>query len=294
MTSRRHTHRASDLVRSRPHRGGDADGPRPRDPVTWARRLAPIGLVLAAVAAFAAVRPGPFRSTVTSPQALLRIGGGVVVLRVVSLGLRRLGQGERTRRLIVGVGTLVIVGLVVAPYFRNETVVEALPSTGAELGGSLAPGPARPPPSTAPASTVPPAAPAPTVPRAAPAVATSGVPPAPPATAPRPQKLSEGTLQGIGHRASGRAAVYRLADGTRLVRLEDIDVENGPDYLVYLVPGADARSPDGGVSLGALKGNRGSQNYPIAAGTGVEAPRTVLIWCRAFAVPVAHATLQAT
>lgn len=60
--------------------------------------------------------------------------------------------------------------------------------------------------------------------------------------------------------------------------------------LVHLVPGAAQQSP-GGVLLGALKGTRGSQSYAVAPGTDLSGDTTVLIWCRAFQVPVAQATL---
>jgi hypothetical protein len=41
---------------------------------------------------------------------------------------------------------------------------------------------------------------------------------------------------------------------------------------------------DGAVDLGALKGNRGDQQYAVPAGVEI-ARRTVVIWCRAFSVP---------
>jgi hypothetical protein len=106
-----------------------------------------------------------------------------------------------------------------------------------------------------------------------------------------PVLLAVGDLAGIGHRASGSAALYRLVDGSHIVRLEDIDIQNGPDYFVHLVPGADRESPGDGHDLGALKGNQGSQNYEIPAEVDISGgPFTVLVWCRAFSVPVANAT----
>lgn len=57
-------------------------------------------------------------------------------------------------------------------------------------------------------------------------------------------------------------------------------MENGPDYVVYLVPGPDQRAPGDGVFLGELKGNRGDQNYEVPPGTTADGPQTVLIWCR--------------
>lgn len=111
----------------------------------------------------------------------------------------------------------------------------------------------------------------------------------PPAEAPR--RLTSADLQGIGHRASGTASLVRLDDGALLVRLEDLDVDPGPDYRLVLVPGAGQESPgEGGLDLGRLKATSGNQNYraPQAA---PDLPVTVLVWCRAFRVPIAAATL---
>lgn len=98
-------------------------------------------------------------------------------------------------------------------------------------------------------------------------------------------------LHGIEHRASGDVLLAMGADGSYVVRLEHLDVEPGPDYQVHLVPGS-AIDPSGGVRLDRLRGNLGNQNYPVPATASTVRPVTVLIWCRAFAVPVAAATIQ--
>lgn len=99
-------------------------------------------------------------------------------------------------------------------------------------------------------------------------------------------------IEGIDHRASGTALLLAGADGSYVVRLQDIDIEPGPDYHVHLVSGAGRDDPDGGVRLDRLRGNKGSQNYQVPAGTAVRTPVTVLVWCRAFAVPIAAATIR--
>ena len=100
-----------------------------------------------------------------------------------------------------------------------------------------------------------------------------------------------GVLTGIDHRATGEAAVYRLADGEQVLRLEKLDMQNGPDLFVYLVPEAGQREPDGGVNLGRLKGNQGNQQYELPAGTNTDDYEGVLVWCRQFATAFAGAPL---
>ena len=106
-----------------------------------------------------------------------------------------------------------------------------------------------------------------------------------------PVALRSSAIHGIDHRARGTAVIYRQTDGSLLVGLEDIDIQPGPDYDVYIVPGADRDDTDRGIRLDDLRGNKGTQYYPVPKGTNVTTgPWTVLVWCQTFDVPVAGAT----
>jgi hypothetical protein len=114
-----------------------------------------------------------------------------------------------------------------------------------------------------------------------------------PATAsePAPERLRSGRITGIDHRASGTASIYRQPDGRYVVGLEDIDIQPGPDYDLYVVPGENREGTKGGIRLGDLRGNKGTQFYEGPTGTDLDnGPWTVLVWCQTFAVPVAGST----
>ena len=69
------------------------------------------------------------------------------------------------------------------------------------------------------------------------------------------------------------------------------DIQPGPDYDVYVVPGADRMNRDAGTRIDDLRGNAGTQYYDAPAGIDLTAgPWTVLVWCQTFGVPVANAT----
>ena len=70
----------------------------------------------------------------------------------------------------------------------------------------------------------------------------------------------------VAHPGSGDAIVYRLEDGSQVLRLENLDIFNGPVHYVYAVAAKDASDNEtvldvGFLSLGPLKGNRGNQTY---------------------------------
>lgn len=109
--------------------------------------------------------------------------------------------------------------------------------------------------------------------------------------------LLQGSFYNIIHSGSGQASVYQLADGSRILRLQGFEVDNGPDLYVYLVPNdpvdATVALPISGFfSLGRLKGNIGDQNYDIPAELDLSQFKSVVIWCQAFAVPFLAAPLQ--
>ncbi|TIC80621.1 hypothetical protein E8D34_18345 [Nocardioides sp. GY 10113] len=125
--------------------------------------------------------------------------------------------------------------------------------------------------------------------------ASSGAPPASSA-APVRVELARGAFIDAEHGTSGTAVVYRRGDGTRYLRLEDLDTSNGPDLHVWITD-----QPSGGgcggclgswdiyddgdyVRLGELKGNQGSQNYEIPAGADLSGLTSVVIWCDQFNV----------
>ncbi|MCI0633818.1 MAG: DM13 domain-containing protein [Actinobacteria bacterium] len=108
--------------------------------------------------------------------------------------------------------------------------------------------------------------------------------------------LAEGAFEGIAHGTTGTAQVLELADGSRVLRFEDLATDNGPDLRVYLSTApagseGDAYAQDF-VDLGELKGNLGSQNYTLPADVDLSRYRSVVIWCVRFSVGFGVAPLQ--
>ena len=103
--------------------------------------------------------------------------------------------------------------------------------------------------------------------------------------------LRTGSFVGVGdgiHNAEGIAKVIPLQDGSNILRLENLQVTNGPDLYVYL---ATDKSASDFVSLGKLKANSGNQNYNIPSEIDLTKYYTVLIWCRPFSVLFGSAEL---
>ena len=110
--------------------------------------------------------------------------------------------------------------------------------------------------------------------------------------------VAAGALRGVeGHDVrAGEAQLHRLDDGSHVLRLDGLDVENGPDLKVYLSAApadgdVDAHDDDY-VGLGGLSGNIGSSNYEIPDDVDLDRYRTAVIWCERFSVGFAVAQLD--
>lgn len=108
--------------------------------------------------------------------------------------------------------------------------------------------------------------------------------------------LATGHFRSVAHATSGVATMHQLSDGRRLLRLTAFETSNGPNVRVYLVAAVDATDSEtvtraGFVDLGAMKGNRGDQNYQVPASIDLSQYQAVTIWCRRFGVNFATAPL---
>lgn len=114
-----------------------------------------------------------------------------------------------------------------------------------------------------------------------------------------PQPLVSGHFYSIVHPTEGTATVYRLGDGTRVLRLTSFSTSNGPDDHVYMVADDDAKDvatvqQAGFVDLGVIKGNIGDQNYILGSDLDLGKYRAVSIWCKRFSVNFGAAALKPT
>ncbi len=240
----------------------------------WARLLQALPLVagLATFGFFFVDKNREARTVLRSGRGFLAMAAVVGGYVVIAFVLRRWVRWAWVPPVVL---TAVVLGLavwIVRPYYVDTTANRQL-VTGPV--GDLS-------------QTEPPVA------GASPEPAPAGAPAAPdptPAPAPAaPVRISSGGLEGLGHDASGSISLIRNPDGSMVVRFEDFDIEGVPDPRVHLVPGADVQRA-GGVSLGRLSGNQGQVlDYAVPPGTDAGPGWTVLVWCRAFSVPVANAT----
>jgi hypothetical protein len=224
-------------------------------------------VLLVLVVAEPDILDAPFQST----RARVLTFGGTASALVGWIVMSALKVPAAARVVVLGVPFVAVNYWLLSPFFRDEVVREEF---AVSIEDAAADGDA-------------PGSPDPGSPGTG---ARDSAPPAPAG----PVLLGSGELRGLArHRASGQAGVFARPDGSQALRLESLDVQNGPDLQVYVVPGADRRSPGGGsLHLGPLRGNIGSLTYDLPRDFPVTmGDWTVLIWCEAFTVEFAAATV---
>lgn len=112
--------------------------------------------------------------------------------------------------------------------------------------------------------------------------------------APANVEVASGSFQPNAHPGSGTAAVIEIAGGARRLTLTEFETDNGPDLRVYLATGDPAGGGELGDTedLGALKGNKGNQQYAIPDNVDLKKYATVVFWCVPFTQTLAIAQLK--
>lgn len=110
--------------------------------------------------------------------------------------------------------------------------------------------------------------------------------------------ITEGQFHGVAHPTTGKASIYGLLNGKKVLRFSNFETSNGPDVHVYLVAANDATDSDtvkqaGFLSLGPIKGSKGDQNYELPSNVDLNKYRSVTVWCQRFGVNFATAPLMA-
>lgn len=214
------------------------------------------------------VLEAPFENT----RTLVFTFGGTLIAAVAMATMLRLRVHPIVRVAVLGVPFVAVSWWLLSPFFLDDVVDDDFSTSIADA-------------TPAPASASDP----------------DSRPSAPPSTgAPelaQPALRGAGAFVGLaGHDGSGDAGFFLLEDGSQVLRLENFDIDNGPDLRLYVVPGAGQTDPtEESLYLGALRGNVGDQTYdlpddfPLVAGDW-----TVLVWCEAFSVEFVAATVTLT
>ena len=122
-----------------------------------------------------------------------------------------------------------------------------------------------------------------------------------PLTLPDTDERDEPPFNNLYAEASGQAAVYQFPDGRRVLRLEDLEIINGPDLWIALSPeplpldGTIAELGNTYIPIAALQTNQGGQTYqsvPDVTNVNLNNYASVVIYDRTYQVIFAIAPLQ--
>ena len=233
-----------------------------------------------------------FAATALYPLRFVLVAAGIAVVAVLAVVAIRRGWAAAARRHPGRTGVLIAAAFVVlAPaawYLGSPLFIRTeLQEPPAVAGGGATDGPS---PSLALLPSPGPASPQPSAPNPAP----DSTPVATPVGTPLATTLvRSGSFAGADdfHFGRGRATLTEAADGVVTLRFDDFSVRNGPDLYVFLSPDPSGYA-DGAIELGRLRATDGSFNTPIPPGVDVTKARSVVIWCREFAVLFAVAPLH--
>ena len=111
------------------------------------------------------------------------------------------------------------------------------------------------------------------------------------------QALESGSFHSILHPTQGTATIYRVGDGSLVLRFTTFSTSNGPDVHIYMVAADDANDAAtvlhaGFIDLGSIKGNVGDQNYALGSDVDLSKYRAVSVWCKRFSVNFGTAPLR--
>ena len=97
--------------------------------------------------------------------------------------------------------------------------------------------------------------------------------------------LGSGSFYSVERKGSGRARLYRLADGRGLVRLEPFRTSSNTDLYVWLSTASKPKTTKQVVAarrlgpLIPLKSTIGEQNYVLPRSVDPRRVRSIVIWC---------------
>ena len=99
------------------------------------------------------------------------------------------------------------------------------------------------------------------------------------------KKLKSGEFEDRVHKTNGSAAIFEKG-GELILRLENFDVDNGPDLFIYLTKSADGTfsDEDSFLNVDKLKSTRGNFNYKLPPGFDASQYNAAVVYCKFFQV----------
>jgi len=93
-----------------------------------------------------------------------------------------------------------------------------------------------------------------------------------------------------GYNVSGDVSLVETSPDLSLILQDNFSASNGPGLFIYL--SNNSNNVDGGIEIGELRKNSGSDTYSVGAGVALDDYNYVLIWCKPFGVGFGTAQLN--